>query len=126
MRLPVVPIGKPRMTQRDRWAKRPAVVRYHAYCDLLREEWRQLTKLEVPENLFIIFTIPMPISWSKKKKVEMNGKPHQQRPDIDNLCKAFMDALCDDDSYIHELHAYKVWGEEGSIQVSLETDKKSC
>ena len=32
----VTPIGKPRMTQRDRWKKRPPVVRYHAFKDQLR------------------------------------------------------------------------------------------
>lgn len=123
MIIPLVPVPKVRMTQRDRWAKRPAVVRYYQFCDELRRLWGQQ---EVPESLFIIFTMPMPNSWSKKKRIEMLGKPHKQRPDIDNLIKAYLDALCEDDSYVHEVHAYKRWGEEGTIQVSLETDEKTC
>ncbi len=32
----IEPMGAPRMTQRDRWAKRPCVLRYHAFKDVLR------------------------------------------------------------------------------------------
>lgn len=102
------------MTQRDRWAKRPAVVRYYNFCDDLR---LLFGGNEVQEALSVQFNIPMPQSWSQKKKWSMNGTPHQQRPDIDNLAKAFMDALCEDDSYIYSLKAEKRWAEEGSIVV---------
>lgn len=113
MLIPLEPVPKPRMTQRDRWAKRPAVVRYYAFCDSLRE----LYTVEVPPELAIRFNVTMPKSWSKKKRLEMEGKPHQQRPDIDNLLKAFMDALCEDDSYIYAVRAEKQWSEQGSIEV---------
>lgn len=33
---PIVPVPKPRMTQRDKWQKRPAVMRYRAFCDEVR------------------------------------------------------------------------------------------
>lgn len=113
MLIPLEPIPKPRMTQRDRWAKRPAVVRYYAFCDSLRE----LVKDEVPPVLVLRFNITMPKSWSNKKRLEMVGKPHQQRPDIDNLIKAYMDALCEDDSYVWSVKAQKQWSEQGSIEV---------
>ena len=29
----ITPVPKPRMTQADRWRKRPCVVRYFAFCD---------------------------------------------------------------------------------------------
>lgn len=64
-----------------------------------------------------MFYIKMPKSWSKKKCDAMFLQPHQQRPDIDNLCKAVMDALCDDDSYIYELNAKKVWNEVEGISI---------
>lgn len=114
MKLDIVPIPKPRMTQRDRWAKRPAVVTYYAYCDKLRE---LLPEYRVPEELELEFGIPMPASWSAKKRGQLAGKPHTQRPDIDNLCKAYMDALCENDSYIHTLRASKVWSEQGYIKI---------
>jgi Holliday junction resolvase RusA-like endonuclease len=60
----------------------------------------------------------MPNSWSKKKKAEFNGKPHQQKPDLDNLIKAFKDALCEDDSYVHTYERMrKIWGEEDYILI---------
>ena len=34
----VTPIGKPRMTQRDRWAKRDCVLRYYAFKDSIKEQ----------------------------------------------------------------------------------------
>ena len=36
MEYPIIPLGKPRMTQRDKWAKRPAVLRYRAFKDECR------------------------------------------------------------------------------------------
>lgn len=32
----ITPIGKPRMTRADKWKKRPAVMRYRAFCDEAR------------------------------------------------------------------------------------------
>lgn len=114
MRLDIIPVPKPRMTQRDRWAKRPAVVRYYSFCDQLREQWGDNP---VPEMVLLEFELPMPASWSAKKKAEMDGKPHQQRPDIDNLAKAFLDALCEDDSYVYHLCAGKFWSSTPGITV---------
>ena len=45
----------------------------------------------------------------------MDGKPHQQKPDWDNLSKAWQDALCDDDSYVYDAHCRKFWGRTGAI-----------
>ena len=64
----ITPIAKPRMTRRDKWAKRPCVERYFAYRDLVR-----LHKVFFPEFwAHVIFFLPMPKSWSKKKRLEMN------------------------------------------------------
>lgn len=57
----------------------------------------------------------MPKSWPEKVKVEFDGKPHQVKPDADNYLKAFMDALCDDDSYIYDARVQKFWARKGSI-----------
>ena len=74
----VAPFPKPRMTQRDKWKKRPIVIKY------------------------ILF----------------KEAPHQQRPDLDNLIKAFKDALCEEDSHVHTYGVMKkVWGEEPKIMV---------
>lgn len=57
----------------------------------------------------------MPESWNEKRKTLYEAKPHQAKPDIDNLCKSLMDALCDDDSYIYDVQASKFWARKGSI-----------
>jgi Holliday junction resolvase RusA-like endonuclease len=59
----------------------------------------------------------MPKSWSKKKREQMHGKPHQQKPDVDNFAKAVLDALFEDDSHIHDIRVSKIWGHTGAIIV---------
>lgn len=102
------------MTQRDRWKKRDVVVRYHAFCDALRE---YLPGFVVPDRVGLRFSIPMPNSWSPKKRASLAGTPHTQRPDIDNLAKAFLDALCVEDSYVTHLRLEKYWSEQGAIEI---------
>lgn len=114
MIIKITPMGAVRQNRSDRWRERPAVLRYRSYKDALRLHWGSQ---ELPERLILVFTLPMPKSWSKKRKTAMLGQPHQQRPDIDNLAKGVMDALASEDSYIYELHATKVWGEEGKIEI---------
>lgn len=110
----ITPVPKPRMTQRDKWEKRPAVVRYRAFCDKVRSQG-----IEVPEcGAEITFVLPMPKSWSKKKRAAMDGKPHQQKPDLDNCCKALFDAVHSEDCGIYQLDGLaKYWGVEGLIKV---------
>ncbi len=86
--IPIEPIAKPRMTQRDSWKKRPCVVKYWRYCDELK-----VHNIELPENYHIFFFLGMPKSWSKKKKAKYHLKPHTQKPDKDNLEKGFLDAI---------------------------------
>lgn len=109
----VTPFGKPRMTRSDKWKQRPPVLRYRLFCDEVR-----LHNIKLPESgAHVTFILPMPASWSKKKRAEMDGKPHQQKPDFDNLMKALMDALFDDDSHIWDARVSKIWGEQGAIIV---------
>ncbi len=68
-------------------------------------------------QLSIRFILPMPDSWSARKKVAQNGHPHQQRPDLDNLLKAFLDAMASEDGFVWRVTAEKQWGYEGRIEV---------
>lgn len=115
----ITPVPKPRMTQRDKWAKRPAVVRYFNFCDEVRA-----LGCELPEHsAHVIFHMPMPKSWSKKKKAKMNGKPHQQRPDWDNLIKALQDAVMKEDSSVWNCQVSKFWAINGNISVITPCNK---
>lgn len=107
----ILPMGKPRQTRADKWKKRPEVMRYRAFCDHVR-----LLGVELPEaNSHVTFILPMPQSWSKKKRLAYNGKPHQGKPDFDNLMKALMDAIFEDDAHIWDARVTKLWGVEGKI-----------
>ena len=108
----ITPVSKPRQTQSDKWRKRPCVVRYHAFADQVRAE-----HVDVEPGDSILFVLPMPVSWSKKKKDKLCGQPHKQTPDLDNLLKAIFDATHDDDSHIYKITAEKRWGDVGSIRI---------
>lgn len=111
MRYPIKPEPKPRMTRSDKWNKRDCVLRYRAYCDEVRAR-----KVYLPEHgARVTFILPMPKSWSAKKKTAMAGTPHQQKPDNDNLLKALCDALYADDSGIWDVRITKLWGYDGEI-----------
>jgi len=115
---PVVPCPAPRMTQSDQWKvgdkARPVVKRYRKYCDdlrLLAQTW------ELPDVFAITFVMPMPKSWSKKRRNDMDGRPQKSTPDLDNLLKGFTDALREQDKEIHQVLARKIWGETGEVRV---------
>jgi len=75
----------------------------------------------------VIFILPMPKSWSKKKKSQMCDMPHEQTPDWDNLGKALSDAVYDDDKKISDIRISKVWGYEGGIIIKLkEKNHERC
>lgn len=110
---PITPVPKPRMTQRDKWLKRPAVLRYRAFKDQVR-----IRNVQLPtDGAVVTFVLPMPKSWSKRKRAELDGQPHTQKPDLDNLVKALADACFEDDSTIHTIAARKVWGVGGAIRI---------
>lgn len=79
----------------------------------------------IPEKdisfVHVWFWIPMPKSWSEIKRKEMNGKPHRQTPDIDNLLKGFFDIMLPDgDQGIAEVWAEKGWAKEGVIEWTMD------
>ena len=106
--VPGRPIGKPRQTQRDKWAKRPAVLRYRAYADALRLAAPKGLPAE-PFQLSVTFRIPMPATWPKRKRAEMDGQFHRQKPDVSNLLKSVEDALWSEDQQIAAACALKLW-----------------
>tara|TARA_Y100000310_G_scaffold337825_1_gene425893 strand:+ start:1072 stop:1455 length:384 start_codon:yes stop_codon:yes gene_type:complete len=125
MILDIAPFAKPRMTQRDRWGKRQIVKDYFAFRDTVRQQIKDLLALQnnddnkTWEELDIGFFIPMPKSWSKKKKLLMAGTPHKQRPDLDNYIKGLLDALLEEDCIVWRVSARKIWVDtEGCITIN--------
>ena len=109
---PIAPVSAPRMTQRDKWKRRPCVLEYFAFKDQVRAHG-----VIIPVPCRVIFYIPMPPSWSAKKRLNHIGAPHQQKPDIDNLTKALLDAVHEDDKHVWSIWAEKRWAGTGSISV---------
>lgn len=112
----VAPCPAPRQVRSDSWKPSKRVQRYRAWKDKVRpilaaHNWT------LGDTLNIHFVVPMPKSWSKKKRERMDGKPHQQKPDIDNYAKAFCDLTGEDDSHVWFIIAKKTWGESGMIIV---------
>lgn len=112
MHYDITPCAKPRMTRGDKFRKRPATQRY---WDFKRE--CLLKKVKLYEEMRVIFFMPMPKSWSKKKKAQMVHMPHKQKPDLDNLLKGLMDIL-PEDSHLYNVHAEKYWSDTGGIGIN--------
>jgi Holliday junction resolvase RusA-like endonuclease len=112
--LKITPVAKPRMTRSDTWKKRPVTNKYWEFKDKLILLCKE-QNFVLGDRYGVIFFMPMPTTWSYKKKQEMIGKPHQQKPDLDNILKAVNDCLKPKDQTIYEIEASKIWWEEGKI-----------
>lgn len=83
--------------------------KYNQYkIDLLAEAKRKHFELP-PSGLSVTFYIPVPPSWSQKKKAAHHGLLHQSKPDIDNCTKAFLDSLVAEDKFIANITLTKRW-----------------
>lgn len=111
------PIGKPRMTQSDKWKKRKTVVNYFKYKDELIRQAADKGFVIPSDSFHMVFVMPVPHSISEKEKSKRIGSAHQQKPDIDNLEKAIFDSLCKEDSYIWDCRVTKLWGAYGQILI---------
>lgn len=110
----ITPIGKPRMTQRDKWAKRQVVESFFAFKKELQLLCNK-NKIRIVDELSVTFQMPMPKSWNSKMKDSMRGKPHQSKPDCDNMVKAVLDSLVKEDQVVYKIQAEKYWADEGAI-----------
>lgn len=101
------------MTQRDTWKKRPSTTKYWNFKDEVKRLGIRLPL----GGARITFHLPMPKSWKRTKREKMEFRPHQVKPDIDNLVKALLDAIYENDAVVWDLRATKVWGSEGKIEI---------
>ena len=77
--------------------------------------------VEGPVLVTVLFRFGRPKSHSKAARSNDN---HKQKPDLDNLCKAVLDALngiCwTDDSQVCQIRASKAWRTEGQTIVVID------
>lgn len=58
----------------------------------------------------VYFFIPIPKKWTQQDREKMHGQPHHRKPDLDNLYKAFVDALTVNDELIAQVSGMgKFW-----------------
>lgn len=124
IRIDTVPMGAVRMTQRGKWTSDSAK-RYldykHTIAWQIRANYRD-GPTDCAVGVEITFHMPIPKSWSRKKQQEAIGKPHQVKPDIDNLVKGCFDAanglIWKDDALVVDCKAKKIYSESPGIEIS--------
>ena len=90
-------------------------MRYRAFKDECR-----LKNVKLPAvGAHVTFIIPFPSSYNRKKRTKLDGQPHTNTPDVDNLCKALMDAVHGDDSHVYDIRISKYWGHTGKIIIDF-------
>jgi len=93
----------------------PRAKRYASYLNDLRK-----IRFRLPQPFYhAVFILPIPKSWSKKKKFETCYTDHRSRPDRDNLDKAVGDII-PEDMHIARGYPSKIWGPFGCIVVATE------
>lgn len=128
--IPLRPVPYHRMTQHSKFSEKAKEYRSWKnsiqFC--LKTAERTLPEGHIPlqqrKTLGIQFHLPMPKNWSLKRKSELRGTPHTQRPDLSNLLKALEDALWQEDSVLwYYNHLSKFWNDSGKI-IILDADGK--
>ena len=116
---------------------RPRLSRYGTYTPQKTKDYEEYVKLcyinkynvklaptEKPLKAKITAFFEVPTSYSKKKKKELIGQPHTNKPDIDNIVKIILDSLnglaYKDDKQIVKLEVEKLYGEEAKVVLEIE------
>jgi Holliday junction resolvase RusA-like endonuclease len=77
-----------------------------------------------PVTLTVLAMFEPPPSWSKKKVEALMGRPHTQKPDLDNCLKAVLDGLnriaFADDAQVASFVCHKTWGAPARTVVIVE------
>ena len=127
-----VPKGRPRFARRGKFVSTyspKTTVDYETkVAEAAQLAMGSSEPLETPVGAYIYITLPIPASYSKKRKQEClsgNERP-TKKSDIDNYCKAVFDGMNGivflDDSQIVSLHSTKVYGTIGMVEVMVKEE----
>jgi hypothetical protein len=98
------------------------IQKYFDYKRKLVEEFAKCGLVSFPtDNVWFRFFLPMPKSWSKKKRDKLCFEKHEQKPDASNFHKAIEDALCPKDHVNWDYRVSKFWidGVAGYIEIEV-------
>ena len=108
-----IPAARPRVTIHGTYNPKSSLMTRLGYQlkDIIMNNDYHGLPLENQIAIDIQFFMPVPRSWSKKKKDSTEGKFHGVRPDLDNLIKFILDAtngiIVKDDKQIVKITASK-------------------
>jgi Holliday junction resolvase RusA-like endonuclease len=128
------PIGKgrPKFARRGNFVSTYTPTKTRNYEDLIKDVARKAMGsndlLETPVTVAIYITVPIPASYSKKRREAcLSGSERPtKKPDIDNIAKCYLDAMQDivflNDTQVLTLHITKVYGTVGMVEVMVKED----
>ena len=127
-----VPKGRPRFARRGKFVSTyspKTTVDYETkVSDSAKLAMGASEPLETPVGAYIYITLPVPASYSKKRtQACLSGEERPtKKSDIDNYCKAIFDGMNGivflDDSLVVSLHATKVYGTIGMVEVMVKEE----
>ena len=118
----VTPMGKPRMTRQDKFKKRPCVTKYRGWKDQINLMANLVAGLRAAlseERIYSVSWIaylPLP----KSKDQNLAGTMHQEKPDRDNIDKALLDALLQNDEGVALGSTQKFWDDGNGPRLEVE------
>lgn len=123
--------GRPKFARRGKFVSTYTPTKTRTYEDTIKVAARQamtIEPLQTPVTVFVYISVPIPASYSKKRKEAcLSGfeKP-MKKPDIDNVSKCFLDAMNGivyvDDVQVISLHMTKVYNTVGMVEVMVRED----
>ena len=127
-----VPKGRPRFARRGKFVSTYGPKTTVDYESKVSESAKLAMgasePLETPVGAYIYITLPVPASYSKKRtQACLSGEERPtKKSDIDNYCKAIFDGMNGivflDDSLVVSLHATKVYGTIGMVEVMVKEE----
>lgn len=126
------PIGKgrPKFARRGNFVSTYTPTKTRDYEELIRDAAKiamgSTEPIETPVVACIYIIVPIPASYSKKRSAAcLDGSERPcKKPDIDNIIKAYLDAMngivYKDDTQVVSLHATKVYGTVGMVEVMVQ------
>lgn len=123
--IPAAAMGKPRMTQRDKWYKRDRTDKYWRWCEVVRAFVNPVPPAETVEQLEIIAYYMVPKSWSKKKRHAAIGTRKRTVPDHDNILKGILDALWKQDAALGDCIIRRRWRHEDKTVIIIDVTEHS-
>lgn len=127
-----VPKGRPKFSKIGGFVRTYTPKKTSDYETIVRETAQQAMgptePLETPTAVYLYIRLPIPQSYSKKRKEAcLSGQEKPiKKPDIDNLAKSILDGIngviWKDDSQIVSLHITKVYASGTGVDVLIKEE----